>query len=61
MGFDERMAYADTSVGLKNVRERLLIYYKDAAFEIHSLPGQGTLITITIAEKDLKYADINSR
>lgn len=47
-------------IGLKNVRERLLFFYKDAQIQIQSEHLKGTTIEMTIPKGDALYEDLNS-
>lgn len=37
-----------TGIGIKNIRERLLITYEKSQFDIESMPGRGTTVRIRI-------------
>ncbi|WP_105619343.1 sensor histidine kinase [Vallitalea okinawensis] len=47
-------------IGLKNVRERLLFYYKNAQIQIYSEHLKGTTIEMIIPKGDALYEDFNS-
>ena len=48
IGFDKSRSPLSSSVGLRNVTERLSMTYPGSEFQIYSEPGKGTKITITI-------------
>jgi two-component system sensor histidine kinase YesM len=55
LGFDLTSDfYENNRIGINNVKERLIISYPRAQFEIKSQLGAGTEIEIRIPEEDLK-------
>ncbi|QJD87422.1 cache domain-containing sensor histidine kinase [Cohnella herbarum] len=48
VGFDSRIPFNETQIGLVNVMARLQMNYPDSTFHIESRPGTGTTITIKI-------------
>ena len=50
-GFDVKKANASDGMGLKNMRERTALI--GGKFKLHSVPGKGTKITVTVP-KDSK-------
>jgi two-component system, sensor histidine kinase YesM len=54
VGFDASNFSEEKSLGIKNVRERLRIFYKNSCFSITSRPGCGTLTVIRIPRGDLR-------
>lgn len=55
VGFNMDQVDTENSVGIKNVRERLLLFYRDACFRIKSGENAGTVVEITIPVGELKY------
>lgn len=54
---DQGMEIEKTVYGLKNVNDRLRIYYGESyGLRIHSVEGEGTVVTIKIPEKDINNA-----
>ncbi|MFC7442069.1 sensor histidine kinase [Laceyella putida] len=54
VGFDANNMTNNRSIGISNVRERLMITYPESTFSIESKEGSGTSVTIQIPEKDVR-------
>jgi two-component system sensor histidine kinase YesM len=54
VGFPESKAKSAESIGLYNVQERLKFAYPSATFDIRSMPGTGTTVTLRIPMKDVQ-------
>ena len=52
VGFDSSAGIPDGHVGLKNVKERLLLYSPSSTFTVESKPGAGTCNTIFLVKKE---------
>lgn len=53
-GFDTEKLENENSVGLTNVKERLIFAYPTSTFTIESKVGEGTAVKIEILKKDVK-------
>jgi two-component system sensor histidine kinase YesM len=54
VGFDIGKLSEEKSIGIRNLRERLLMFYKGACFSLTSQSGVGTLAAICIPKEDLQ-------
>jgi two-component system sensor histidine kinase YesM len=61
VGFDMEGINLENSVGIRNVRDRLLLFYRNASFSVSGKKGMGTVAKIVIPMGELKYEDLDCR
>lgn len=61
VGFDMEGINLENSVGIRNVRDRLLLFYRNASFSVSGKKGMGTVAKIVIPMGELKYENLDCR
>lgn len=60
IGFDTELVNIENSVGIKNIRNRLALVYRESIFEMESTAETGTCVRIRIPEEELENEDCDS-